>query len=154
LLEEAVQQLQQFRAHSQTMFSGFLGEALLAEGQIDRAHELATRGLAGGEGFAYATAIARRLLGRVAQARGRLAEAEDHLTEALRAFSAIPARYEVARTQLLLGELAHARGTRDAASAHLQEAYALFTALRVPHFTEYTAKLANQLGIELAREVA
>jgi hypothetical protein len=86
------------------------------------------------------------VLGRVALAKGALGEAERHLTEALRTFDAIRARFEAGRSFLFLADLAGVRGDREAATAHLRAAHALFTVLRCPRLVERVEALARELG--------
>ena len=103
----------------------WLGEAYLQSGDLERARELATRGLetTRESGHRYATGEASRALGQIAQARGELAEAETHLLAALDAFTAIEARVEIGRTRLALAELAHGQARPEAVADHLAAAH-------------------------------
>ena len=92
---------------------------------------------------------AERALGRIAQARGALADAADHFGEAHRAFAAGGAEYEVARIQLDLAELAGTRGDREAAARYLGEALRRFGDLGLPHYAERAEPLAASLGVAL-----
>jgi tetratricopeptide (TPR) repeat protein len=127
----------------------FLSEAYLLNGQLEKARHLAMQGLEGIRVAQYRLGIgwAQRSLGRIAQAKGALSEAETHLNEALETFASIHARYFVGRTHLDLAALAHAQGKREAAATHLQEAHSLFTDLRVPRYIERTEGLAKEFGV-------
>jgi len=85
------------------------------------------------------------VLGRIAQARGDLSEAETRLDEALRAFDSMENRYFVARAYLDLAKLAHAKGDRAAGAAHLGEARRRFQELAVPRYVELSEALAAAL---------
>ena len=93
-------------------------------GQIDRARDLASRGLTltRDAGNRHGVAWAQRALGRIARGEGGLSEAEARLEEGLQAFASIHARFEAARTHLDLAELAAARGDPGAVSTRLTEA--------------------------------
>ena len=79
---------------------------------------------------------AARALGHIAQARGALGDAHDHLREALRAFEASEAGFEIARTRFDLAALARARGDASATVACLAEAARHFRALGIPRWVE------------------
>lgn len=148
LLERSVRELGQFRfPQPQGWFTVFLAEAYRQDGQLDLANNLAREGarLAQESSSLHGIGWAERALGRIAQARGALRDAEAHLGEALRTFVAVEARYEVARTHLDLAALAHARGDPVAATRHLDEARQLFATLGVPRYIERTEALASEL---------
>jgi DNA-binding SARP family transcriptional activator len=110
-LEQAIEQLGPFGIR-QCLLLSYLAEAHLRNEDVDRAEAVAGRCLVLSEeiGFAWGRASSRRLLGRVAFVRGDAAAGRQHLQEALRAFEAIPARLEAARTRAEL-----AGGDEDAA---------------------------------------
>ncbi len=115
-LEEAIRLLEQFRFRQpQAWFSAFLAEGHCRARRLETALELASRGLelARATGSMLGVGWATRALGHIAQARGALGDAHDHLREALRAFEAVGAEFEIARSWLDLGELAHARGDAE-----------------------------------------
>jgi tetratricopeptide (TPR) repeat protein len=144
-LEQALAMFVRFRhRHFQSLVTAYLSEALFLMGDFVRAREVASEGLAlAKEGkFHYASALNRRLLGRLAQAEGNVADALRLLTEARELFVSAGMEHEVGRTDLALAELAHARGDRDALRAHLAQALALFTRLGVPCYVERTRRLA------------
>jgi tetratricopeptide (TPR) repeat protein len=153
LLEEAVQQLGGFRFRlPQGWFTLFLSEAALMRSDLERAHALALQGveIARDVQFAYGVGLGQRALGRIAQARGALAEAATCLTEALQGFAAIQARFDMGRLHLDLAALTHTQGHPQAVAMHLTEAYALFTALQVPRYVEHTVQLAGACGVALS----
>jgi tetratricopeptide (TPR) repeat protein len=135
LLQQSVAQWQSF-GHTPMLawFTTVLAEAYLAAGDVERAHETASRGLALAReaAFPYGGGLAVRALGRVARARGQHEEAARLLGDALDAFRSIDARYEQARTCLDLAALAQARGDAAAGQSHLADARGLFQALGIP----------------------
>lgn len=151
LLEESAQQLGKFQVRqTQGLFLALLGDAHLLTGQLDRAAEFAGQGLQISKDarYWYGFGWAQRALGRIAQARESLSEAETNLTEALRTFESVEARFEQARTHLSLADLARVRRDPDGISRHLQEALRVFTCLRIPKYVERAEALARewQLG--------
>ena len=125
----------------------WLSNALLGHGHEERALELAEEGLALSDelGVPFVGALARRALGRIARAKGALAEAEDHLEGAHQAFQSIGAAYEGARTLLELAAIANASSRPDAAPTHLTAAQRAFSDLEVPFHATHAAKLADNL---------
>ena len=86
---------EQFRFRQpQAWFSAFLAEAHRRAHRLETALDLASQGLdlARATGSMPGIGWAERALGHVAQARGALADAQDHLREALRAFETVEAR--------------------------------------------------------------
>jgi class 3 adenylate cyclase/tetratricopeptide (TPR) repeat protein len=152
LLEQSVQQWNQFRGHpDEAWFTAWLSEAYLLNGQVRKARDLAINGLkqATDQKYAPAVGLAQRTLGRVAQAEGRSLEAETHLEQALTIFESIHARYLAGRTQLDLAVMAQAHGNLSAAAAHLRQAHSLFTRLQVSEYVERTERSAKQFGVTL-----
>ena len=148
-LEEALRLLDQFRFRSpQAWFSAFLAEAHRQAHRLETALELASQGLehARATGSAQGIGWAERALGHIAQARGALGDAHDHLREALGAFEAVEAGYEIARTWFDLAGLAHARGDASATAAHLAEAARRFRALGVPRWVERVEERVRAWG--------
>jgi transcriptional regulator with AAA-type ATPase domain/tetratricopeptide (TPR) repeat protein len=139
----------------------WLSDALLGQGHAERALELAEEGRALSDelGFPLAGALARRALGRIARARGALAEAEGHLEGARQVFHSIGAAYEAARTLLDLAATTSASGRPDAAAIHLAAAQREFSDLKVPFYAGHAAKLADNLrgaaqgSLELNKDV-
>ena len=153
LLEESVRQWSQFQyRQNQGWGTSWLSEALLLDGQIDKAREVACQGLAFSRDcqFWHGAGLAQRVLGHIAQATGAFSEAACHLQEALETFTSIQGRFEAGRTHLDLAALAHAQGHPEAATTHLHAAHAVFTALQVPRYVERTAQLAGAYGVSLA----
>jgi tetratricopeptide (TPR) repeat protein len=145
-LEEALRLLGQFRFRQpQAWFSAFLAEAHQRAHRFETALELASQGLehARATGSTQGIGWAERALGHVAQARGALGDANDHLREALRAFEAAEAAFEIARTHLDLAMLARARGDAGATATHLAEAAGHFRALGVPRWLERVERQAR-----------
>jgi hypothetical protein len=99
--------------------------------------------------MAVGVGLAQRVLGRIAQTSGSLAEAESLFREALQTFVSIQARFEVSRTHLDLAALAHAAGNREAMTTHLTEAHALFRALQVPKYVARAEQCATEFGVSL-----
>jgi tetratricopeptide (TPR) repeat protein len=153
LLDESRRQLHQFGFRQmEGCMATWLGEARLTLGEVDAARELAEAAVRAARAGGYAVPLgsARRLLGRVLRAEGRLDDAAFELGGALETFAASEARFEVARTHLDLAEVAHARGEAALAARHLATAAGGFGELRVPAWTARAAELAGRLGIRLS----
>lgn len=75
-----------------------------------------------------------------------LPDAIEHLGGALQTFTAIEARYDVARTHLVLAQLAHTRQDPDAVRCHLDTAVRLFETLRLPRRLDRARGLGAMLG--------
>jgi predicted ATPase len=141
-LEQAIETMRQCQYQRlESLYTTFLSEAHYLHGDLDQAQALACQGLAMAEAAQYRVGIgwAQRALGKIARARGTLAEAAQLLGQALTGFTALPAHFEAARTHLLLAELARQQESRKVARQHLTAAYRLFTALGVPMSTQHTA---------------
>jgi len=125
-----------------------LAEAWLGHGDGARAHEVASQALevAGAPSFPSAVAWAQRILGRIAQQRGYLQEADARLHEALATFAGSDTPFEVGRTHLALAALRHALGDREAVVGHLREARTLFESFGVPVYIERADTLAREYG--------
>ena len=138
-LEEAIRLLEQFRFRQpQAWFSAFLAEGHCRAHRLETALDLASRGLELARATESMLGIgwAARALGHVAQARGALGDAHEHLREALRAFEGVEAEFEIARSRFDLAGLAHARGDASETAAHLAEASRRFHALGIPRWVE------------------
>jgi tetratricopeptide (TPR) repeat protein len=86
LLEQSAQQWEYFGLRAMHgWMTAYLAEAYLAAGHLAAAQELALQGLAVTSEVQclFALGCAQRVLGRIAQASGRLSDATTHLTEAL-----------------------------------------------------------------------
>jgi DNA-binding NtrC family response regulator/tetratricopeptide (TPR) repeat protein len=156
LLEQVVRQFEQWRMRqTQGRFMVFLSEAYLLGGEIDRARELATQGLAISQTVKSSWGIGwgQRTLGQVAHASGALCDAAAYFQQALQTFAAMPARFEAARTHLALAELAHAQGNLEALTAHLERASAMFNSVHVPRYVERVAQLANEWGVSFPADL-
>jgi class 3 adenylate cyclase/tetratricopeptide (TPR) repeat protein len=154
-LQESVRDFGEFGVHQvQGWIAGYLSEAYLLDGRREEARDLAARVAEMAErlGFRFGAASARRVLGRCARASDALAEAEDLLIRALRAFDAISAAFEVGRTHLELAELADARGDGRAAMSHVAQARHIFAASDVPRYMERTKRLAKRLRGKLPEQ--
>jgi hypothetical protein len=103
-------------------------------GQMDKAREAAQQALEASTTLGYSLGIGRahQVLGRVAQARGAIAEAEEHLEDALEVFVSVHSRFETGRTQLFLASCARARGGHEAAATRVKAAHTVFKAVRAP----------------------
>jgi class 3 adenylate cyclase/tetratricopeptide (TPR) repeat protein len=155
-LEQAVQHYVQFRhRHGQALAMILLSEAWLIQGDLERARDLAQRGLTMARDIMIWDEIGKALgvLGRVAQESGNFLAAEGYLRESLQTFVSIQAKFELARTHLALAALAHAQGNQTTTPDHLSKAYAWFIKLQVPKWAERTAQLSREYGATL-QEVA
>jgi DNA-binding NtrC family response regulator/tetratricopeptide (TPR) repeat protein len=136
---------------AQAWFSAFLAEAHRRAHRLETALELASQGLelARATGTLEGIGWAERTLGHIAQARGALGDAEDHLREALRAFEVVEAAFEVARTRFDLAALAHVRGNPEGTGAYLGEARRRFGTLGLPRWVEQVDERARDWGVSL-----
>jgi tetratricopeptide (TPR) repeat protein len=151
-LEEALRLNAQFHfRQAQAWFSAFLAEAHQRAHRLETALELASQGLelARATGMPHGIGWAERALGHIALARGALGDAQDHLQEALHAFEAVEAGFEIARTRFDLAGLAHARGQVDVRGVHLTEAHRQFRALDLPRWVERAEERARDWGVRL-----
>jgi len=153
-LTQAIEQTQHFHHQPlQTWMTTLLAEAYLLQGDSLRAQSLARQALdmATTSHNLWGIGLAQHALGRIARARGALLEVATHLTEALHAFTAMPAHLKVAQVQLDLAHLAQAQGDLPAARQHLHAAQTGFTALHVPLYLERTRQLASRLDMARPR---
>jgi transcriptional regulator with AAA-type ATPase domain/tetratricopeptide (TPR) repeat protein len=131
-LEQAVGLLRQFHMPQMECWTVCrLSQVHIADGQLENARDLASRGLALAEqsSFPFGHGLAQRLLGQVAAATNSLETAQSALTRALHIFSRLEAHYEVARTRLDLAETARRMGNGGDVAAHLETASRSFEAL-------------------------
>ncbi|MGH7392260.1 MAG: ATP-binding protein, partial [Candidatus Rokuibacteriota bacterium] len=145
LLEESMERLRRMEARqSAGRVAVFLAEACRLAGGLDRARDLAaaTRATSADVGDRWGHAWATRALGRIALAAGDPAEATRLLEEALAIFTAVPARFETARTSLDLATLASARGDADGATRLVAAAHQVFTELGAPRYVERAERVA------------
>jgi class 3 adenylate cyclase/tetratricopeptide (TPR) repeat protein len=152
-LEDSIQRLEQ-AGMKQLLgwFSAYLAEVRLAEGRLDEARDLASRGLAATleSDFQYGAGLAQRTLGRIARSTGQSDEAREHLKEALTTFEALQVPFEAARTRHELAILAHIEGDRDEALRQLRQAHRIFGELGVPRYAEKSEALAAEWRVSLA----
>jgi tetratricopeptide (TPR) repeat protein len=153
VLERAVQLGDQVRSRQwREWFRTLLGEGYFLSGRMDKARESAQPALSASTDLGYSLGIgwAHQVLGRVAQTRGAVVEAEQHLGAALEIFLSFHSRFEAGRTRLFLASCAHARGDYLAASSHVKAAHAAFGAVRVPKYVEHAEAVARELGADLS----
>jgi transcriptional regulator with AAA-type ATPase domain/tetratricopeptide (TPR) repeat protein len=151
-LEEALRLHAQFGfRQAQAWFSAFLAEAHRRAHRLETALELASQGLELARATSTVEGIgwAERTLGHIAVARGAYGDAAEHLREALRAFEAVEAAFEVARTHCDLAAFARAQGRSGPTSLHLVEACRLFRALGLPRWVERAESHGRDWGIAL-----
>jgi tetratricopeptide (TPR) repeat protein len=148
VLEQAVASVTEFRFERLVcVFGGFLAGAYRCAGRIDEAREAGEGALSLGEelGYPWSITLARRELGRIHLAAGDLARAERRLGEALEAFSAMGAGFEVAVTRLDLAELAGLRGDLEDATEQLERCRAGVAASGAPAYLARAESLARRL---------
>src|SRR5439155_471617 len=151
-LEQAIRLLGQFPfPQPQAWFMSFLAECHCIARRLETALDLASQALELARTATSSPGVgwAERALGRIAQARGALDDAADHFGEALRAYTAGGAEYDVARIHLDLAELAGTRGDREVAARYLGEALRRFGDLGLPHYVGRAETLAASLGVAL-----
>ena len=88
-------------------------------------------------------------MGRIAQARNTLEEAQGCFEKALQTFTALTAQFEMGRTHLDLAALAQAQGNLAVAATHLHTAHGLFEALQVPRYIELARALRGASDVIL-----
>ncbi|HYE92570.1 MAG TPA: AAA family ATPase, partial [Terriglobales bacterium] len=115
-----------------------LSEAYLDQGDVARAHDIASAAVAAATegGWAVAIGYAARATGRALLAAGKVDEAEAAVRQALRAFADAATHAQVARTRLALAEVMAARGDAAAARAELGTAREAFVHMRAPVLVE------------------
>jgi tetratricopeptide (TPR) repeat protein len=151
-LERAVRELREAGIRtSEGWMEGYLAEAYLGQGDIDRARAAAERAVAvtSAARYPYGLGVALRALGRVALASGDTAGSQIHLKAALRTFADIDARREIGCTHLRLAEVAHARGDPEEAAAHLRDAHARLAALPLAQLAGRAVALADAFRVSL-----
>ncbi len=152
-LEQAIHEMQQSGYDRlQGLYTTYLGMAYLQQGEFDRAQALAAEALRIAQAVSdrFGAGWSLRLMGEVAQQRGALDASREHLNNAVRAFLAVRASFEVARTQLRLAEVACEQDEPQAATIHAWEAYQRFNTLRVPVYLRHTKAWSASRGLALA----
>ncbi len=152
-LERAIWHMQQCRyARMQGLYTTFLGAAYLRQGDMDKAREHVRQGLdivwPTQDHFGIGWGL--RMLGRVAETCGHLAEAQQKLSQALQAFHTVDAAFEVARTRLALAGLVQLQGDHDAATHYVRDAYHQFATMDVPLYVQRAQQRAADLGLSLS----
>jgi hypothetical protein len=97
-------------------------------------------------GCPFFVAWAERTLGRVAEARGKLDDADVHLDRAQGGFVRLSARYETARTMLARASVACAAGHRGMAEALVAAARPAFIAMQIPSYLDEPATLGRSFA--------
>jgi class 3 adenylate cyclase/tetratricopeptide (TPR) repeat protein len=131
------------------LFTSARGEIALVSGYLDKALELAQKGVAISQevGGVLAEGIARRVWAQTltAQPSPQWNEAEAQLTESLRVLELGPSRPEAARTRLVWGSLCHSRGDVASARKHWEKAAALFESCDIAKELENVRRLLAAL---------
>jgi DNA-binding SARP family transcriptional activator/tetratricopeptide (TPR) repeat protein len=147
-LEEGLVEARRLALRStEARYAGYLSDAHLLAGHVDRAREAAeqAREVSQAIGHLWAEAWAERALGRAAHAAGDAPGAEKHLRTALSGFDAVDGRFEVGRTWWHLAEVLLALGRRVEAAAALGAARVRFAELHAPIWEARAAELAARL---------
>ncbi len=120
-------------------FCAFLGEALLAQGQFDRAAQVAERGLNASKEskFLYGIGLCQEALGRIEFERKSPEKALQWLNTARKSFVELQVPFEIARLDLEIGRTAKLSGDPEAPTV-LARAEAAFEAMHVPYWIERT----------------
>jgi tetratricopeptide (TPR) repeat protein len=131
------------------LFTACLAEAYRVAGRREQARAAAIGAVEGTRtlGYAYASGLAQRTLGRLALDEGRPVEALAQLREAFATFASIGAMFEEARTRLDLGAVHRALARHADAAREFNMARQTFQALEVPGYVER----AVRLGADVAR---
>jgi predicted ATPase len=124
-----------------------LGEAYLLAGEIDRVEATARQALDVNAGLnPFTGALAGRLLGRVALARGQTDVCDSHLTGALEAFERCGASFEAARTHLDLARMLMSRGDPTGVRSHAGAAIRAFERAGAPRRAASVLELTGTRG--------
>jgi len=151
MLTGVVEQLRSTHLPAQVRHMVLLSEAQLATGNAFAARETATRALKLSEADAMALSLGQawRALGRIDAAAGAIADAEEHFTRALSAFTDCEAAFEAARTMMDRAPVRAKRGDTDGARADLTAAIAAFDIAPAPRRAAQARDLARSLGLAL-----
>jgi tetratricopeptide (TPR) repeat protein len=126
-----------------------LGEAYLLAGDLHRAEASAYSALELNAGLnPVSNALASRLLGRVAFAKGERDASNRHLTCALQAFQECGASFEAGRVHLDLARLLASRDDRNTIQVHIAAAIRAFDASGAPRRTASALALAQALEVD------
>jgi DNA-binding SARP family transcriptional activator len=157
-LEDAIGQLERLRGSGgyrgrqlDGLLAALLSEAYLTKGEVQRAHDLATRAcaIAPASGFSVAVGYAERATALVAIARGERDQGEARLRCAIQTFASVDARCQVARSRLALAEVLAARNARDEARAELRGARDAFREMQAARLVERAERWADAVGVSL-----
>ncbi len=137
----------QFRAWFRTM----LAEAYLLSGELAKSEVVVQEALVASTGseFQIGIGLSRQVLGRIACAKGDLAEAQRQLAEALEILSSVGAGFELARTHHELALAAREQQQDAAAARHLRLADEAFASLGMTKHSERIRGLAERWGVSL-----
>ena len=152
VLERAVELADRLRSlQFRCWFRTILGNAYALNVDFDKAHGIACKALEVSTDIHFALGIgwSWQVLGRIARAKNDMAEAARNFSEALSTFSAIGARFELARTHLELAALAQSQGNTEMLRSQLLLAYQLFLELKAPKYVERAKLLGAQTGLSL-----
>src|SRR6185369_1277093 len=122
-----------------------VGEAYVLVDDLGRAESAAHESLdLNGGANPFHSALAWRVLGRVAMARGQAEGARSYLEQALGAFRQCDAAFEAARTDVDLAMLLLGQSDRDGSASHVDVAVGLFEKCGVPGRVASVASLLSR----------
>lgn len=149
-LEQAVELADQVRSlQFRAWFRTMLGEAYILNGEVYKADYVVQEALKASMNarFLLGVGMSKQVQGRIARSRGQLSQAQSDLEEALQAFSALGALFELARTRLELAETAYGQKDNFSVSSNLRAARAAFEELQIHKYIAYTVQLGDRMGI-------
>jgi DNA-binding CsgD family transcriptional regulator len=129
-------------------------EALVATGDRDQSHRLATALAAWGDKFdrPWAVATSHRSLAVIKAASGDLDGAANEAEHAIAAHARLPMPFELARTMLVFGQVQRRRGERRAARQVLQQALKIFEEIGARPWADKTRAEIARIGVRRAPE--
>jgi DNA-binding CsgD family transcriptional regulator len=129
-------------------------EALVATGELEQSHRLATALAAWGDKFdrPWALATSRRCLALIRAASGDLDGASAACEQAMIAHARLPMPFERARTLLVHGQVQRRRGARRTARLLLQQALTIFEEIGSQPWADKTRTEIARIGVRRAPE--
>jgi class 3 adenylate cyclase/tetratricopeptide (TPR) repeat protein len=153
VLEQAVELADRVRSlQFRCWFRTILADAYVLHDELDRARDVALKALQVSTDIHFLLGVgwANQSLGRIAFARGEIAEAALKFDDAIGAFDKIGARFELARTYLDGAALCETHHNVEQLRQRLEQADEIFAALQASKYVECAERLRQQLSLAVA----
>jgi class 3 adenylate cyclase/tetratricopeptide (TPR) repeat protein len=150
VLEQAVELADRVRSlQFRCWFRTILANAYVLRTELDKAGSAALKALEVSTDIHFLLGVgwSNQALGRVARAHGNFLEAARKFNDAIGAFDAVGARFELARTYLDSVMLGQDRLHAVQCQTRLNEAHEIFTILQAPTYTQRAERLRQQVGL-------